>query len=249
MKRNIYKVDDYCFRLALVLAAFAAICLISLLSKPTSTRFIFLLFWSFSAAILFFVGHAYRTTENTLIQLTDIIVSEGSISLSELSRRAEVPVGKLRKLVGEIEKYNWPLIKHEKDNVGLFIGGSVDLVNQCHSCGASSSHSIQLSSRAPSCPYCGVPVDGTKVAKAKEELYDRARLLCTQQIPTKLLNVPLLIVLFIIFWPAALIYLFICALPKQIRALQTSVHNQHIAPFKMSAFQQTSKQPSSLQGT
>jgi len=233
MKRNIYKIDDYCFRLACILAAFAAICLLFFLGKPSTTLFMFLLFWSLSAVILFSVGYSYRTTENKLVRLTDIIVGEGSIRLSDLSELAGVPLDKLRKLIAEIEKHNWPLIKLEKDRVGLFIGGSVELANHCHSCGASSSHTIQLHSSAPQCSYCGAPVDGAKVAEAKKELYDRARLLCTQQTSKKLLSVPLLIILFIFFWPAALIYLFICALPKQIQALQTSVYNQHITPSKI----------------
>jgi hypothetical protein len=246
VERNIYRIDDYCLRIAYILAAIAAITLLAFLTKATTTRFVFLLFWSFSAAILFFVGYAYRTTENTLARLTDIIVSEGSIGLSDLSQRAEVPLGKLRKLVAEIEKYNHPLIKLEKDRVGLFIGGSVDISNQCHSCGASSSHRIQLTSPVPQCSYCGAPVDGEKIAMAKEELYDRARLLCAQQTSArKILSVPLLIFLVILFPPAALIYLFICALPRQIRALQTSVYNQHIAQSKTKGSPQTSNPKSS----
>ncbi len=246
MKHNIYKIDDYCFRLACILTAITAICLLFFLGKPTSTLFMFLLFWSLSAAILFFVGYAYRTTENKLVRLTDIIVGEGSIRLSDLSELSGVPLDKLRKLIAEIEKYNWPLIKLEKDRVGLFIGGSVELANHCHSCGASSNHTIQLHSSTPQCSYCGAPVDGEKIAEAKKELYDRARLLCTHQTSKKVMNLPLLIILFFVFWPAALFYLFICALPKHIVAVQTSVHNKHIAPAKMDGSQQTSKQQSSL---
>ena len=233
MKRNIYKIDDYCFRLAGILVAFAAIFLLFFLGKPSTAMFMFLLFGSFSAAILFFVGYAYRTTENKLVRLTDIIVGEGSIRLSDLSELSGVPLDKLRKLIAAIEKYNWPLIKLEKDRVGLFVGGSVELANQCHSCGASSNHTIQLHSSAPQCSYCGAPVDGEKIAEATKDLYDRARLLCTHQTSKKVMNVPLLIILFFMFWPAALIYLFICAIPKQIVAVQTSVHNKHIAPFKI----------------
>ena len=246
MKRNIYKVDDNCFRFACILVVFAAICLLFFLGKPSTTLFMFLLFWSLSATILFFVGYAYRKAENRLIRLTDIIVGEGSIRLSDLSHLSGVPLDKLRKLIAEIEQYNWPLIKLEKDRVGLFIGGSVELANHCHSCGASSTHTIQLYSSMPQCPYCGAPVDGEKIAKAKQELYDRARLLCTHQASKNVLNVPLLIILFFMFWPAALIYLFIHALPKHIVAVQTSVHNKHIAPAKMHASRQTLKQQSSL---
>lgn len=246
MKRNIYKIDDYCFRLACILVVIAAICLLFFLGKPSTTLFMFLLFWSLSATILFSVGYAYRTTENKLVRLTDIIVGEGSIRLSDLSELSGVPLDKLRKLVAAIEKYNWPLIKLEKDRVGLFIGGSVELANHCRSCGASSTHTIQLHSSMPQCSYCGVPVDGEKIAKAKQELYDRARLLCTHQTSKKVMNFPLLIILFFMFWPAALLYLFICAIPKQIAALQTSVYNQHITPSKMHASRQTLKHQSSL---
>ena len=91
MKRNIYKVDEYCFRLAAILAAFAVICLLIFLGKPTTTTFIFLLFGSVSAAILFFVGYGYRATENKLVRLTDIIVGEGAISLTDLSNISGVP--------------------------------------------------------------------------------------------------------------------------------------------------------------
>jgi hypothetical protein len=236
MKRNFYKIDEYCFVVSILCAIVA---FLFLFGGYTIFFFIFIS----STVILFFIGRYFRKKEKLLIRLSDIITNEGSVTTSHLAMYAGVPFEKIMPMVGMIVRQNYPMVKMEGDCIKFAIAGSVTITHTCSSCGAPSKHDITIQNAIPDCPYCGSPVDSESITNARQELLDDAlkTSIPQQEKPKMKLSIPLLIFLSVIGWPLAIFYLIIYFKSNSgAEAFTRSVYTQFTNPGAK-AFQATKR--------
>ena len=130
----------------------------------------------------------------------------GTITYADLARATGLDISALKRLVSDIEKHNGQHIETTKDSVGLKMGEKVEITNKCSTCGASSTHDVSIDTVSLKCGYCGAPVEAEVVNNAKEGVFRRAQEKVDMLREPKKLNTVLLLFLFIVFWPGAVIY-------------------------------------------
>jgi DNA-directed RNA polymerase subunit RPC12/RpoP len=220
VKRNIYKLDDYCLTVSYVLIVpllFKALGYLPYLGLPVETirplseklskDFLFLAIFIISILFLQIVGRTVRKKEKILQKLIDIIMDAGTITYTDLARATGLEISALKRLVSDIEKHNGQYIETTKDSVGIKMGEKVEITNKCSTCGASFTHSVSIDTVSLKCGYCGAPVESEVINNAKEGVFRRSQEKADMLKEPKKLNVVVLIFLFIVFWPGAVIYM------------------------------------------
>jgi len=220
VKRNIYKLDDYCLTISYILIVpllFKALGYLPYLGlpvetiRPLSEKFskdiLFLAIFIISIIFLQIVGRTVRKKEKLLQKLIDIIMDARTITYTDLARATGLEISALKRLVADIEKHNGQYIETTKDSVGLKMGEKVEITNKCSTCGASSTHNVSIDTVSLKCGYCGAPVEAEVINNAKEGVFRRSQEKADMLKEPKKLNVGLLIFLFIFFWPGAVIYM------------------------------------------
>jgi len=223
LKRNIYKIDDVFLIISWILLVVLVIRILGYIPYmlpgaavgkpplPVKLRQNMLFFILVGGSFIFLqaVGRSVHRKERRLQRIIDVILDAKSITLTNLSREAGVPLGDLRKDVAEIERHNRAFIRLTTDSVSVEIGESISVTATCDSCGASARYDISVDTRDFACSYCGAPIEVERMNKAKEEVLRKAQARADSLQETKKLNVGLLVILFVIFWPGAIIYLAI----------------------------------------
>ncbi len=220
VKKNIYKLDDYCLIISYILIVpllFKALGYLPYLGLPVETirplseklskDILFLAILFISIIFLQIVGRTVRKKEKVLQKLIDIIMDAGTITYTDLARATGLEISALKRLVADIEKHNGQYIETTSDSVGIKMGEKVEITNKCSDCGASSTHSVNIDTVSLKCGYCGAPVESEVINKAKEGVFRRSQEKADMLREPKKLNIALLIFLFIVFWPGAVIYM------------------------------------------
>jgi hypothetical protein len=161
--------------------------------------------------LLLIVGMAYRATERKIISVWDA-----------LDRSGEARVPALALSLGLTREF---ILKHLKDinaqhNTYYVWDSEMDkiadgklmaeymFVATCPSCGNSISQKIKLNfSSPPKCAYCGTSAAVTDLNRLKQDVMENRFVL--QPTENGAFSVGVFILLLVIFWPAAFIYLFV----------------------------------------
>jgi len=220
VKRNIYKLDDYCLTISYILIIpllFKALGYLPYLGFPVETirplseklskDFLFLAIFIISILFLQIVGRTVRKKEKVLQKLIDIIIDAKTITYNDLARATGLEISDLKRLVSDIEKHNGQYIETTGDSVGLKMGEKVEITNKCSTCGASSTHDVSIDTVSLKCGYCGAPVEAGVINNAKEGVFRRSQEKADMLKEPKKLNMALVIFLIIVFWPGAVIYM------------------------------------------
>jgi len=220
VKKNIYKLDDYCLTISYILIVpllFKAFSYLPYLGLPVETirplgeklgkDFLFLAIFIISIIFLQLVGRTVRKKEKVLQKLIDIILDARTITYADLARATGLEISVLKRLVSDIEKHNGQYIEATSDSVGLKMGEKVEITNKCSTCAASSTHDVSIDTVSLKCGYCGAPVEAEIINDAKEGIFRRSQEKADMLGEPKKLNVVLLIFLFIVFWPGAVVYM------------------------------------------
>jgi DNA-directed RNA polymerase subunit RPC12/RpoP len=212
IKHNIYKLDDICLIISWFILVILIIRLFVLIPDLVNgyisgRRFILIGILGGSFIFLQAVGRNVRKKERRLQQIISVILDYKSISVANLSRVTGLSLTRLKPDLIEIEKHSRPHIVIEGDRISLRIGDSVSVSYTCTSCGASASDDFRVESPYMKCAYCGSPIELQGVEDIREDVLRRAQETSESLRENIQLNIPLLVILFVAFWPGALIYL------------------------------------------
>jgi DNA-directed RNA polymerase subunit RPC12/RpoP len=219
LKHNIYKLDDICLLISWIILAFLIIRLVRLVPHffnggVTGRSFIVSGILAGSFIFLQAVGRRVRKKEYRMQQIITVILDHKSISIANLSRVTGYPLAELKTDLIDLEKHNRPHIVIEAERVSLRIGDSVPISYSCRNCGASATANIRLEEPSITCAYCGSPIDLEGADEMRKEVLQRAEETSASLRENTQLNIPLLIILFMFFWPGAIIYLVSYSMKK-----------------------------------
>lgn len=220
-ERNIYKIDDYLIYIgysALLFSLYGVTNLLEAMLTGTITFYTILLsVFIFSPIAMIIIGYSLRREEKKVNLLLNLLETVLDVGIKELCLKTGLPPQKIKKVIHKIESmgigfYVWDeklLRVYDRRLKDQFI-----FVETCPHCGAKlgKNYSLILNS-IPVCEYCSNPFSMNywnnlklkaiaNINKINLELYK----LELDQKEKDTLNLPLLIFLFMFFWPLGVFY-------------------------------------------
>lgn len=209
-KKNIYKIDDLLInigRFLLVISLLSTGCSMSTQTLGTDWESLLI---SFSAAIsLLIVGKFIRHRENQIIAIWNILEHSTEVSVQELMQNTGFDRNFIQEALLLINRRGSAYYVWDKKS-GIIVDGRLRTtllaMPKCDNCGATVNQTMTLDfSQRPSCFYCGKAVSTQQINTLKAEAIDKIRLTSTAE-TTKSFSLWVFILLFVIFWPAAVGY-------------------------------------------
>ncbi len=162
-----------------------------------------------TGVLFMFFGIKYRRRENKIIAIWDALERTGEAHLQPLSMALNIPQNFILKHLETInaqqDAYFVWLPEEKKIMDGRF-NVPYKVAIDCAGCGNKSNQEITLSMQsAPECAYCGRSASTHLIQDLKDQVLAQQM---HQKQKTKF-NVAVFVILLLLFWPAALLYLFV----------------------------------------
>ena len=200
-KKDIYKIDNYCITIGIVLLVFGTIATSGITWLPTLIQI--------NGLIVLGVGIFYRVREKKIISIWNALEQTGSVRVNDLV----ASLGHAREFILKYLKdinaqqgayYVWDQGSDKVVDAKLM--KEILIVADCAGCGSKVNEKISLNfTSLPSCRYCGNPV-----ASAENLNQLRREVMGVHQVmpDKKELNMWLFVGLMVMFWPAAIYYVY-----------------------------------------
>jgi hypothetical protein len=227
---NLFRMDDFLLKGALWLGVLVAIIVLSVFSAASENVFsvsagqgLGLFAFSVSPIAMGIVGYGVRRREKRAVSLWRLIERDVEISSRDLFRDSDWTAPLLERAVRDLNNAGVAYVVWDRQ-AGLVQNGrlrrSTLVVDECSACSNKMSLRVTIGSTSVlRCPYCHEPIDITRVAEEKARLIDELEAdppgaLESHAAPhasgqeKSEFSVVIFILLFSVFWPAALWYCF-----------------------------------------
>jgi hypothetical protein len=220
-KYDIYKLDNYLIKFGYILLIVSIISLIAsnpvkLIEQEESYShlsipgFLFL-----GSTFMLYYGYLIRKKENRINSILRNFEIAREISVPELLQNSEFTEEHLKEAIQVINSRGLGYYVWNRSTRTIADGRLMRrmvFVDNCSSCGKIIGKKFPLvMDHLPECPYCGSPLDIDQWNSLKIKELDKIDSEPSKQehlFKKKPLNIVLLIVLLIFFWPAAIIYIY-----------------------------------------
>lgn len=210
IKKDIYKIDNLLITIGRILLIFT---LISTGCSMSSNSLI--QNWAswalpLSAAIsLLVVGGFIRRKENQIVAIWNILEHSTEVPMQELVRNTGFGRPFIQQALLLINRRGNAYYVWEPEN-DIIVDGRLRTTllsaPQCSNCGGTINQTLTLDlNQRPSCPYCGKMVSTGQINQLKSEAIDKIRTAVATK-ETKGFSIWIFIILFVVFWPAAVAY-------------------------------------------
>ncbi len=218
---SITSLDDRLLRAgaAFIVAAFA---LFGLYLQADGDRSVLLLAWfvcAFAVGLSLLVfGFVARRREKKCVGLWRLMQTHPDVELSLYLQQSGNTLSDVQKATRTINDSGAGLVVVDTVNDRLYdnrLNSNENITFKCHNCGASSTSSVGLfEGMSVVCQYCEAPAENGQIPQSSnrhESLIksntERMSLLLQSGQHQGKINLPLLIFLLFIFWPAAIVYI------------------------------------------
>lgn len=218
MTTNLYRIDDVLLRGGFVIAPFALLVVSGAvanvvehgsLSLP-ATLFVILLV-SCPLAMLT-IGWRIRKHEKRVLKLWRFVAAQGQVPIQQLLKMNSYSRKQLAAAVDRINnRGNGTLVWDDADAVIRDVSVQehrMTHTEQCQSCGGNVNIEVTTGRSNYTCPFCGGGLDCGRINLLLDSLQQRAQQ-DEQTEPGQVgdrINLPLFIILMVVFWPAAVAY-------------------------------------------
>lgn len=214
-KHNIYKIDDYLLGFGISGFFFIILGLVLILSGDPAA--VLLGFFMVSAPLsMVTAGAVYRKKENEINQLISILETNLEIDVPSLLQITGKPESVIKKYIKIIQNkgigfYLWDdraFKVYDRRLMNNFL-----FIEKCPDCGVRIGKRYPLIiETVPLCEYCGNPIDlkhwnELKLKAVRNITWQNLETYRIQMKSGKELNKTLLVILFMVFWPAGIYYL------------------------------------------
>ena len=225
---NLFRMDDFLLKGAVGMGALVAIALLGAFSAASANVFSisprqgFVLFaFALAPIAMGIVGFGIRRRDQRAVSLWKLIEREVEISSEDLFRHSDWTAPSLERAVRDLNNAGVAYVVWDR-KAGLVQNGrlrrSTLVVDECTACSNKISLRMTIGSTSvPRCPYCGEAIDVARVTEEKARLIDelesdRPEGLAPRpawhaaELDESEFSVVLFVLLFSVFWPAALWY-------------------------------------------
>jgi len=165
---------------------------------------------------LFISGFRYRTWEKKIVQLWKILHHTREISLTDLQSSSNYDIKSIQKALPIINTHAdafYVLDLKEQKIIDGRLRTEYALNEKCPNCGNAITQTINLANMSDiACAYCNtaLPAEFFNNAKSKilNELYEKTDTQVKSSTEKKKINIGVLILLVMVFWPAAIVYVY-----------------------------------------
>lgn len=223
---NLFRMDDFLLRGSVVIGAPVALVGAGLVTAglsgelPLSKPLVAALFaFSLAPIVMAIVGYGMRRREKRALALWKIIDREVEISSTDLIEHSDWTPQRLDQAIKDVNNSGHAFIVWDRKTRRVQNGRlrrSTLVVDECTSCSGKMSIEVTIGSLAAvRCPYCHEPIDVARIAEEKARIIDELeadRLEGSIEDPlagpvtTGEFSIIVFIVLFSVFWPAAVWY-------------------------------------------
>ena len=231
MQTNLYRIDDVLLRTGLVAAVFALLIGNAAVNQLEASGFDAVALAALLAAIacpltLLGAGYLVRRRERLVVDLWRLIEAHGEVSVSHLCKMSSFNRNQLTSAIKRINRRGRALLVWDEVNEVIRAGprrerSSLTHSEDCQSCGATVNIEVRTQNRdAYTCPYCNRGLDSDRINDLLSKLHlqerrdnerpDPVQAPVSVAAPTarqgSRLNLPVFILLIVLFWPGAVIY-------------------------------------------
>ncbi|CAA6803781.1 MAG: Unknown protein [uncultured Thiotrichaceae bacterium] len=210
IKKDIYKIDNLLITIGRILLVFSLLSTGCSMSTNSLTQDWASWVLPLSAAIsLLVVGGLIRHKENQIIAIWNILEHSTEVSMQELMHNTGFERPFIQQALLLINRRGDAYYVWESKN-DIIVDGRLRTtllsVPQCSNCGGIINQTLTLDlNQRPSCPYCGKMVSTGQINQLKSEAIDKIRTAGARQ-EAKGFSIWIFIILFVVFWPAAVAY-------------------------------------------
>ncbi len=232
MQTNLYRIDDVLLRTGMIASVLGLLIGNATVNTLRQSGFEAVALLVLIAAVacpltLLVCGYLVRRRERLTVDLWRLIEAHGEVSVAHLCAMSSFNRRQLISAVKRINRYGGALLVWDEVTGVIRVGGrrheqTLTHSEDCRSCGAKVNVEVHTQNRAGySCPYCNGGLDSERINAMLSELHARGQQLREQERrefvqplamaapavrPGSRLNLPVFILLLVLFWPGAVIY-------------------------------------------